>query len=132
MQAILREGRENQRGDRTRVIEPSRGQQPQQQPPAPQRTPEQERDNARAFAKVAGLSPEIMGILGLNTTNPTKMLDAYQPRTHADAERERSIHQQRERERAERRTTAPVRWGAVRGRQRRGTKMQSAGIDGLR
>ncbi|WP_433714143.1 hypothetical protein ACQP2U_08390 [Nocardia sp. CA-084685] len=100
VQAILREGRESK--DVSREIEPTRSQQPPAPPPAPQRTWEQEREHARALAREAGLSPQIMGILGLNTNNPPKMIDVGQARTQADSERDRSIHQQRERERSER------------------------------
>ncbi|MEV4236202.1 hypothetical protein AB0J47_13580 [Nocardia sp. NPDC049737] len=94
-------------------IKPGRAQEPPAPPPAPQRTPEQEhensraraiqeRNNARALARENGLSPQIMGILGLNSNEPPKMINVDQARAHAESERDRSIHQQRERERAER------------------------------
>ncbi|WP_433624656.1 hypothetical protein [Nocardia sp. CA-120079] len=94
-------------------IKPGRAQEPPAPPPAPQRTPEQERedarvratrerDNARALARENGLSPQMMGILGLNSNEPPKLLESDPSRTRADMERDRSIHQQRERERTER------------------------------
>ncbi|WP_433712234.1 hypothetical protein ACQP2U_39365 [Nocardia sp. CA-084685] len=94
-------------------IKPGRAQEPPAPPPVPQRTPEQEhenararaiqeRNNARALARENGLSPQIMGILGLNSNEPPKMINVDQARAHAESERDRSIHQQRERERAER------------------------------
>ncbi|MEV6340275.1 hypothetical protein AB0M12_36805 [Nocardia vinacea] len=108
-----REGRGSQRDDVAREIEPMRGQEPPAPPPVPQRTREQEREialaravqereNARAAAIEAGLSREIMGILGLNSNEPPQLREADRSRTQADADRERSIHQQRERERSER------------------------------
>jgi hypothetical protein len=45
--------------------------------------PEQERENARVIAKEAGLSPEIAGILGLNTSAAPSMIDIEQPRVSA-------------------------------------------------
>ncbi|WP_433524388.1 hypothetical protein ACQPZ2_04285 [Nocardia pseudovaccinii] len=94
-------------------IKPGHAQEPPAPPPAPQRTPEQtqanalaravqERDNARALAIENGLSPQMMGILGLNSNDPPKMIDADAARIDAESERSRSIHQQRERERSER------------------------------
>ncbi|MEU0504391.1 hypothetical protein [Nocardia sp. NPDC005998] len=104
-------------------IKPARAQEPPAPPPLPQRTPEQERanalaravqerDNARALAKENGLSPQMMGILGLNSSDPPKLVDTDQARAHAESKRDRSIHQKRERERAER-----EREGRVRGEQ---------------
>lgn len=94
-------------------IKPGRAQETPEPPPVPQRTPEQEREDAlaraiqereraRAAAKEAGLSREMMGILGLNSNEPPKLHEADHSRTHADATRERAVHQQRERERDER------------------------------
>ncbi|WP_330252728.1 hypothetical protein OG874_42895 [Nocardia sp. NBC_00565] len=100
VQTILREGRENQRKDPVREIEAGRGQQPPAPPATPHRTPEQERENARAIAKEAGLSPEITGILGLNTNNPHPTIDIDQARLHAESEAARMKNATRERERA--------------------------------
>ncbi|WP_433598815.1 hypothetical protein ACQPXH_24365 [Nocardia sp. CA-135953] len=121
--AARRDERDNERKGVVLEIKPTRGHEPPAPPPPPQRTPEherddalaraiQERDNARALAKENGLSPQMMGILGLNSSDPPKMIDAAQARAHAESERDRSIHQQRERERAER-----EREGRVRGEQ---------------
>ncbi|MEV2222660.1 hypothetical protein AB0E01_22610 [Nocardia vinacea] len=110
--AALREARDSERHDVVLETKPVRGQEPPAPPPVPQRTPEPhenalaravaERERAQAAAKEAGLSPQIMGILGLNSKDPPKMIDADAARTHAESERDRAIHQQRERERAER------------------------------
>ncbi len=111
--AAWRQARDNERDAVVPEMKPVRGQEPPALPPVPRRTPEQEREealaragqeraNARAAAREAGLSPEIIGILGLNSENPHQMIDADVARTRAEAERDRSIHQQRERERAER------------------------------
>ncbi|WP_433627092.1 hypothetical protein [Nocardia sp. CA-120079] len=110
--AALRQERDNESQDVVLEMKPSRVQEPSM-PHVPQRTPQQERENAlaraiqerenaRAAAKEAGLSPEIMGILGLNSGSPPKMIDVDHARTRAEAERDRSIHQKRERERSER------------------------------
>ncbi|WP_157124609.1 hypothetical protein [Nocardia pseudovaccinii] len=110
--AARRQERDNERDVVALEMKPVRGQEPPAPPPVPQRTPEQhenalsraveERERARAAAKEAGLSPEIMGILGLNSDDPPKMIDTDATRTHADSERDRAIHQQRERERSDR------------------------------
>ncbi|WP_433679888.1 hypothetical protein [Nocardia sp. CA-119907] len=91
-----------------------------QPPPVPQRTPEQERENARTLAKQErdnaralaienGLSHQMMGILGLNSNTTPPMIDAEQARARAEADRNRSIHQQRERERAQAREQSRIR-----------------------
>ncbi|WP_433710486.1 hypothetical protein ACQP2U_29690 [Nocardia sp. CA-084685] len=111
--AVLRQERDNERKDIALELKPPRGQEPPTPPPIPQRTPQhehenaltraiQERNNARAAAKEAGLSREIMGILGLNSDDPPKMIDVDHAGMHAESEREHSIHQKRERERSER------------------------------
>jgi hypothetical protein len=111
--AAWRQERDDERDAVALEMKPARGQEPPAPPPAPQRTPEQaranalaraiqERDNARALAIENGLSPQIIGILGLNSNDPPKLIDADAARTHAESERNRSIHQQRERERSER------------------------------
>ncbi|WP_433599381.1 hypothetical protein ACQPXH_27560 [Nocardia sp. CA-135953] len=112
--AARRQERDNERDAVALEMKPARGEEPSTPPPpAPQRTPKQEREdalaragqereNARVAAREAGLSPEIMGILGLNSNDPPKMIDADAARTHAEAERDRAIHQKRERERSER------------------------------
>ncbi|MFI6368096.1 hypothetical protein ACIBG0_35775 [Nocardia sp. NPDC050630] len=105
---IKREGRESQREDIAREIDITRGQEAPTRPAEPQRTREQEREialaraiqeraNARALAIENGLSREMMGILGLNSDGPPKMIDVDNARTRAEAERDRSIHQKRER-----------------------------------
>ncbi|WP_433598934.1 hypothetical protein ACQPXH_24995 [Nocardia sp. CA-135953] len=98
--AARREERENERKNIVIEMKPTRGQEPPMPPPVPQRTPEQEREDSRARAREAGLSPEIMGIMGLNSDSPHQMIDADQARARVAAERDRS--QQRERAERER------------------------------